>query len=176
MKFLYRYIWFSERLIESLGRLVSWLSLLLVVIICCDVVSRYLFNKSSVAIYELEWHIFSLIFLLGAAYALKHDRHVRVDVVYSRLSPKARAWINLVGTVVFLLPFCTVLLIEGWDFVSNSFRLLESSADAGGLPARYLIKSAIPGGFLLVTIQALTIICKSILIISDKPLNPANGG
>ena len=176
MKFLYRYITISERLVEALGRFASWLTLLLVVIICGDVISRYLFNKSSVAIYELEWHIFSMIFLLGAAYAFKHDRHVRVDVVYSRLSPKAQAWINLVGTVVLLLPFCVILLIEGWDFVTNSYRLLESSADAGGLPARYIIKSAIPVGFLFVTIQAFSVICKSILILTDRPLNPVDRG
>ncbi|MDH3709821.1 MAG: TRAP transporter small permease subunit [Cyclobacteriaceae bacterium] len=176
MKFLYRYITISERLVEALGRFASWLTLLLVVIICGDVISRYLFNKSSVAIYELEWHVFSLIFLLGASYAFKHDRHVRVDVVYSRLSPKAQAWINLVGTLILLLPFCTILLIEGWDFVSNSYRLLESSADAGGLPARYIIKSAIPVGFLFVIIQAFSVVCKSILILMDRPLNPVDRG
>ena len=176
MKFLRHYIAFADRLIEALGKAVSWLSAILVVLICYDVVSRYLFNKSSVAIYELEWHIFALIFLLGAAYAFKHDRHVRVDVIYSRLSEKSKAWINLIGTVVLLLPFCVIIIKSGFDFVSNSYRLLESSADAGGLPARYLIKAAIPLGFLFVAIQAISVIFRSILTINDQPLNPVNRG
>ena len=176
MKFLRQYIAVADRLVEAVGKAVSWLSALLVVLICYDVVSRYLFNKSSVAIYELEWHIFALIFLLGAAYAFKHDRHVRVDVIYSKLSEKSKAWINLIGTVVLLLPFCVILLKAGFDFVSNSYRLLESSADAGGLPARYLIKAAIPLGFLFVTVQAFSVIFRSILTIRDQPLKPEHRG
>ena len=176
MKFLRQYIAVADRLVEAVGKAVSWLTALLVVLICYDVVSRYLFNKSSVAIYELEWHIFALIFLIGAAYAFKHDRHVRVDVIYSKLSEKSKAWINLIGTVVLLLPFCVILLKAGFDFVSNSYRLLESSADAGGLPARYLIKAAIPLGFLFVTIQAFSVIFRSILIIRDQPLKPEHRG
>ena len=176
MKFLRQYIAFADSLIEALGKAVSWFSGILVVLICYDVVSRYLFNKSSVAIYELEWHIFALIFLLGAAYAFKHDRHVRVDVIYSRLSEKSKAWINLLGTVLLLLPFCVILIKSGFDFVSNSYRLLESSGDAGGLPARYVIKAAIPLGFLLVTIQAISVIFRSILTLNNQPLKPANRG
>lgn len=137
---------------------------------------RYLFNQSSVAIFELEWHVFSLIFLLGAGYALKHDRHVRVDVLYTRFSDKGQAWVNLLGTLIFLLPLSWILIVEGWDFVANSFRLLESSADAGGLPARYIIKSAIPLGFMLLTLQAINLIFKSLLVINEKPpINPRQG-
>ena len=159
------YIEFSNRLIEWWGSKVSWLTVILVLVICYDVVMRYLFNSSSVAIYEIEWHIFALIFLLGAAYALKHDRHVRVDVFYSRFSPKVKAVVNLIGTVFLLMPFCWILIVEGIDLVANSLRLSESSPDPGGLPARYLIKAAIPLGFTLLFIQAVSLALQSILVI-----------
>jgi TRAP-type mannitol/chloroaromatic compound transport system permease small subunit len=174
IKILNRYISLSNRIIEWTGRAVSWLTALLVLIICYDVVMRYLFNSSSVAIYELEWHIFALIFLLGAAYALKHNRHVRVDVFYSRYSPRAKAWVNLIGTILLLLPFCGILIMEGADFVANSVRLSESSPDPGGLPARYIIKAAIPAGFLLLFIQAISLTLESILDLIDVGQNPTN--
>jgi TRAP-type mannitol/chloroaromatic compound transport system permease small subunit len=165
IKLLEGYISISDKIIEWTGNKVSWLTALLVLIICYDVVMRYLFNSSSVAIYELEWHIFALIFLLGAAFALKHDRHVRVDVFYSRFPKMAKAWVNLVGTVLLLGPFCWILMVEGSDYMINSFRLLESSPDPGGLPARYIIKSAIPVGFTLVFIQAINLVFKNILVL-----------
>ena len=99
------YIELSNRIIEWCGTKISWLTVVLVLVICYDVIMRYLFNSSSVAIYELEWHIFALIFLLGAAYALKHDRHVRVDVLYCRFSRKSQAWINLFCTHIIFGPF-----------------------------------------------------------------------
>lgn len=171
IRFIEHYISFSDRFIEWVGNKVSWLTALLVLIICYDVVMRYLFNSSSVAIYELEWHIFALIFLLGAAFALKHDRHVRVDVFYSRFPKKAKAWVNLAGTILLLGPFCWILIIEGSDYVANSFRLLESSPDPGGLPARYVIKAAIPVGFSLVFIQAINWVFKNILVLVGAEQN-----
>ena len=165
IKLLEGYISISDKIIEWTGNKVSWLTALLVLIICYDVVMRYLFNSSSVAIYELEWHIFALIFLLGAAFALKHDRHVRVDVFYGRFPKMVKAWVNLVGTVLLLGPFCWILMVEGLDYVASSFWLFESSPDPGGLPARYIIKSAIPVGFSLVFIQAINLVFKNILIL-----------
>ena len=165
VKLLNGYITFSDKIIEWAGRSISWLTGLLVLIICYDVIMRYLFNSSSVAIYELEWHIFALIFLLGAAYTLKHDRHVRVDVFYSRFPKRAKAWVNLIGTVFLLGPFCWILIIQGSDFMTNSFGLSESSPDPGGLPARFLIKSAIPIGFLLLLIQAISLAFKCVLVL-----------
>ena len=159
------YIELSNRIIEWCGTKVSWLTVVLVLVICYDVIMRYLFNSSSVAIYELEWHIFALIFLLGAAYALKHDRHVRVDVLYCRFSRKSQAWINLLCTLLFLVPFCWILITQGIDFVSNSWRLSESSPDPGGLPARYLIKSAIPVGLALLFLQATSMALQNVLIL-----------
>lgn len=165
IKFLRAYIRLANRLMEWTGNLASWLTVLLVLIICYDVVMRYLFNSSSVAIYELEWHVFAMIFLLGAGFALKHDKHVRVDVFYSKFPETAKAWVNLTGTILLLFPFCLILITEGSDFVSNSFKLSESSPDPGGLPARYLIKAAIPIGVGLLFIQAISLACKSLLVL-----------
>ena len=156
-----------DQLNEAFGRGVAWLTTALVLVIGYDVAARYLFNSSSAGIVELEWHLFSFIFLLGAAYALKHDRHVRVDVFYQNFTPKQQAWVNLVGTVLFLLPFCFIVLREAWQFTLNAWLIRESSPDPGGLPARYVVKAAIPLGFLLLLLQALSLLFQSLLTLTD---------
>jgi len=167
-----QYIAGVDWLTERLGAVVSWLTALLVLLIGYDVIMRYLFNSSSAGIYELEWHLFSMIFLLGAGYALKHDRHVRVDVFYHRMSKKQQAWINLIGTLFLLVPLSVIIIKSGFDFAANSFRLQETSPDPGGLPARFLIKSVIPAGFVFVFLQALAWIMKSIVTLTDRSSNP----
>ncbi len=145
-----------EALSEFSGRLVAWLVLLLVLLISYDVAMRYLFQGGSVALQELEWHLFALIFLLGAAYTLKHDGHVRVDVFYqNRLGARGRAWVDLLGTLFFLLPFCLLVILSSWPFVHDAWQFHEASPDPGGLPARWLLKAAIPLGFLLLLLQGL---------------------
>lgn len=159
-----------EQLVEFFGRAVSWLTSGLALLICVDVVLRYLFNFSSASMFELEWHLFSLIFLLGAAYALKADKHVRVDIFYSRFSEKGKAWVNLIGTILFLIPLCVVVIMSSVPFVANSYNILEGSPDPGGLPFRFLVKAAIPIGFSLLLLQAISLCIRSIFIIRDKPL------
>ena len=156
-----------DRLNETVGRGVAWLTTVLVLVIGYDVAARYLFNTSWAGIVELEWHLFSFIFLLGAAYALKHDRHVRVDVFYQNFTPKQQAWVNLLGTLLFLLPFCFIVIRESWQFTANAWHIQEGSPDPGGLPARYVVKAAIPIGFLLLLLQALSLLFQSILTITD---------
>ena len=102
------------------------------------------------------------MFLLGAAWTLDQDKHVRVDLFYQRFGPKKKALINLIGTLIFLIPFCWVTLITSIDFVQSSFLLNETSPDPGGLPGRYLIKSAIPLGFGLLMLQGVVLILNSI--------------
>ncbi len=161
------------RLIETInswiGKAVAWLTFLLVILICADVALRYLFSFSQAGFYELEWHLFAAIFLLGAAYTLRYDKHVRVDVFYSRFDQRTKAWVNLIGTCIFLLPFCFVIVYTSLAFVADSYAILESSPDPGGLPYRFIIKSTIPIGFSLLLLQGLAEILKSIRII----LNPA---
>lgn len=147
---------------ESVGKIVSWLSILLVLLIGVDVVLRYIFNWNSSANQEMEWHLFAALFLLGAAYTLKHDKHVRVDVFYSQFSQKNKAWINLLGTLFFLLPFSGVIFWTSLSFVSDAWMINESSPEPGGLPARFIIKSCIPAGALLLFLQGISMALTSI--------------
>lgn len=149
----------------------AWLTTVLVLVICIDVVMRYFFNQSSAGMFELEWHLFAFIFLLGSAYTLKKDKHVRVDVFYSRFNARQKAWVNLLGCLLFLLPLCFVVVETSFSFVENSFRFNESSADPGGLPARYVVKSSITIGFALLFLQALSMIIKSVNTIFNPSEN-----
>lgn len=159
-----------DTLNEYVGKAVSWLTTILVLVICFDVVMRYLFTWSSAAVFELEWHVFASIFMVGSAYALKHDKHVRVDLFYSKFSEKKKAWVNLIGTLLFLFPFCIVIIWTSIPFVQNSFRILETSPDPGGLPARFIIKSTIPIGFILLLLQGVSIVTNSLkTIVNPKP-------
>lgn len=145
-----------DLLIHRIGAIVSWTSLLLVIVIVADVTLRYLFSITSAASFELEWHLFAILFLIGAAYTLQEDKHVRVDVFYHRYSQKRKAWVNLIGTSVLLLPFCVVTFWESLSFVEASYQLNETSPDPGGLPFRYLIKSLIPVSFLLLFLAGIS--------------------
>jgi len=162
-----------DNLNEAVGKGVAWLNTLLVLLICYDVIARYLFNSTFSAIIELEWHLFAFIFLVGAAYALKHDKHVRVDVFYANFTEKQQAWVNLLGTVFFLIPFCLIVIYTSIRFTGNAFAINEGSPDPGGLPARYVVKAAIPIGFTLLLLQAISLLIKSLLTLIHK--NPANG-
>jgi len=135
MNKLKKYIQFVDSMNERIGKFIAWLTLLLVLVVCFDVVTRYVIKFSSVGVQELEWHLFAIIFLMGGAYTLKHEKHVRVDIIYSRLSKKKQAVINLIGVGLFLIPFCLLIINSSIDFVWNSFIIGESSPDPGGLPA-----------------------------------------
>lgn len=159
-----------DKFTEYSGRIISWLILLLVLLTCYDVFMRYVFNSGTVALQELEWHLFALIFLLGGAYTLKHDEHVRVDVIFNSkyLNDQQRAWINIIGMVVFLAPFCILILISAWPFVQNAFWYQEGSPDPGGLPYRFVIKSSILIGFGLLLIQGFAELLRNILVLKQS--------
>ncbi len=159
-----------DTFIEWSGKTTSWLVLVLILLICYDVAMRYLFQQGSVALQELEWHLFALIFLLGAAYTLKHDEHVRVDILYQSrfMSDKKRAWVNILGTLFLLLPFCILILISSWPFVENSFYYNEGSPDPGGLPYRFLLKSSLLIAFSLLILQALADMFRNILTLNNN--------
>ena len=123
-----------------------------------DVTMRYLFRNGSVALQELEWHLFALVILFGAAYTLKHDEHVRVDLIYSsqRLSDRHRALIDIFGNLFFLLPFAAMIVWTSIPFAYEAFIYAEISPDPGGLTHRWILKAAIPVGFILLALQGLT--------------------
>ena len=140
---------------ELIGHAVAWAVVVMTLIVIYDVSMRFLFQMGSVMLQELEWHLFGLVFLLGAAYTLQQEGHVRVEVIYQKLSDRQQAIINIIGNVLFLAPLCIVVILSSWPFIANSFAYAETSPDPGGLPYRWLIKSAIPTGFFLLLLQAL---------------------
>ena len=164
---LYSIVRFLDGVSEWVGRVVSWLVLLMVVIIFYDVGMRYIFLQGSVALQELEWHLFALLFLLGAGYTLKHDDHVRVDVLYRSkyISTRHRIWINLLGGLLLLLPFCILVIVSSWPFVYSAYQFSEGSPDPGGLPYRFLIKAIIPLGFTLLLLQGVASILRNLLAL-----------
>ena len=158
-----------DRLNEWIGRAVMWLTFAMVLIGAYNAIVRYLdrytgLGLSSNTYIELQWYLYSVVFLLGAAYALRHDAHVRVDVLFARLGERGRAWINLLGTLLFLIPFCVFVLWTSWPSISNSWAVLEMSPDPGGLP-RYLIKTAIPVAFGLLLAQGVSMVIKQVAIL-----------
>ncbi len=147
----------TDRITDRLGRLISWLALVMVLIGAYNALARYLgrftgTHLSSNLYLELQWYLFSLLFLLGAGYALKEDAHVRVDVVYGRLRRRARARINVIGSAFMLIPFCIFVLWVSWPSIRNSWAIREVSPDPGGLP-RYPMKAVILACFVLLLAQ-----------------------
>ena len=123
-------------------------------------------QASSNTFIELQWYLFSLVFLLGAAYALKTGAHVRVDIFYNRISPTGKAWVNIAGTVVFLIPFCLLMISTSWPVVVDSWIRLEGSPDPGGLP-RYPLLTVVPLAFILLMIQGLASAAREAITIID---------
>jgi len=162
-----------DKFTEWSGRSVAWLVLAMVLLICYDVAMRYLLQQGSVALQELEWHLFALIFLLGSAYTLKHDEHVRVDIIYQshKLSDKHRALINITGILLFLMPFCILILISSWPFVESAYFYNEGSPDPGGLPYRYLLKASILIAFSMLILQGLAELLRNILKLQNTEAN-----
>ncbi|NNF03584.1 MAG: TRAP transporter small permease subunit [Rhodothermales bacterium] len=168
-----------DRFNDRFGRWLYWLTLAMVLIGSFNAVARYLDRWSGLGLssnmyLEAQWYLFSLVFLLGGAYALRHDAHVRVDILYSNLSRRGRAWVDLGGVVLFLIPFCLLMLWVAWPAVANSWRVLEMSPDPGGLP-RYPIKTAIPAAFILLLAQGLSMGIRSAAVLTGHAPVTARG-
>ena len=161
--------------ITRLGNSLAWLWMVLLLVIVANVVLRYAFGEGRIEFEEIQWHLYSVGFLLGLGYALQSDDHVRVDVVHERLSPRAQAWIELYGIVLLLLPFCTLILIYAVPFVSFSWAMDEVSASPGGLPLRWLIKAMLPIGFALLAMAAISRLIRvwCFLFGVPRPLPPS---
>jgi TRAP-type mannitol/chloroaromatic compound transport system permease small subunit len=155
---------------ERLGRFAYWLVLLMIGLGVWNVLGRYVGNAigqnlSTNALIESQWYLFDIVFLLGAAYTLRHNGHVRVDVFYARWSPKRRALADLIGTWLFLIPFSLLVIYFSWGAVLKSWMLWETSPDPGGLP-RYPIKTMIIVSFVLLIIQGVSQTIKSLARLS----------
>ena len=166
LKFIIR---FANAVNEWVGKSVSWLTLILVLLVCFDVGRRKLFDSSSAWGMELEWHLFAIIFLLGAGFAFKHDRHVRVDLFYVNFTDKDKAWTNLIGGIVFFIPWCILIIWVSYFYALGSFVDMEESPDPDGLPFRFIIKFAVTVGIGLLLLQGFASICESVLVLIEKP-------
>ncbi len=132
------------KLIDMIGYLCGLLMILMVLNVFYDVVMRYVFSNASIGMQELEWHLFATMFMFGIGYTLKQGGHVRVDIFYERLSPNAQAWIDIFGTLIFAIPFTALIVYYGYGYAADAFQMGEGSADPGGLPHRWVIRSVIP--------------------------------
>ena len=158
------------------GTAVSWLAVVLIVIGTINTILRYLggwlhLSLTSNAMGEIQWMLYAAMFLLGAGWVLKEDAHVRVDVLYERFSPRRRAWINLLGTLFLLLPFCAFGFWISWDYVIDSVRTLETTADAGQLPI-WPAKTLILLGFFFLGIQGLALAIRSLMTLGEPSSQP----
>lgn len=165
---MYKIINFLDWVGEKVGSLVSWISVVLAIIIGLDVVIRYVFRFTNVWMVEIEVYLFGMLFLLASGYTFKHEKHVRVDVFYSKLSKKGKAWVDLLGGICLLIPWCYVVIVSSWYYGLSSFLINETSAQPGGLPALYVLKFCVTIGFVFLLLQGVAHILKSIQIIVNN--------
>ena len=172
MKTLLRLSGHIDALNERVGRLTYWLILVMVLVSAGNASVRYAFDRSSNAWLEIQWYLFSAVFLLGAGYTLLHNQHVRIDVISGRLSKRARAWIDVLGTLFFLLPMAIAIMWMSWPVFVQSYQLHEESSNAGGLivwPARLMV----PVGFVLLVLQGISELIKRVAFLRGLIPDPS---
>jgi len=161
----------ASRVIDAVngwfGTLATWLVLFACLISTGNAISRYAFSNSSNAWLEVQWYMFAAMVFFGAPYVLKVNEHVRVDVIYSALPKRGRIWIDIIGSILFLLPFCAVLLYFTWPWFVDSWSIGEGSSSAGGL-VRWPVKLMLPLGFALLALQGLSELIKRIAALTDS--------
>lgn len=155
-------IHFAESISVFTGKSVAWLTLIMMLTMCLIVLLRYGFNIGSIALQESVLYLHALVFMLGAAYTFKDDEHVRVDVFYRTFSDRRKAWVNIIGGLVLLLPVSLYTAFLSYEYVNASWRVLETSQEPGGLPFIYLLKTLIPLMMLTLIIQGVVDILKNI--------------
>lgn len=161
MIFLSRIAAFCDALNEALGKAVRWLALLMVLMMCFNVAMRYLFASGLPWQQELVRYFHAVLFLAAAGYTLKHEGHVRVDVFYQNFTPTRRAWVNLLGTLLFLFPVSVALIYFSWDYVLNSWNIYEASGEYRGMPGVFLLKTCIWLAAATLMVQGISVIVHS---------------
>lgn len=147
---------FIDKGIKYLGYFTAFILCILVLLVVYDATARYLFSTGSIALQELEWHLFDVVILFGIAYTLRENAHVRVDIFYASYSEKTKALINIISSLFFILPFSFLIIYIGLDFVSQSFVQNECSSNPGGLEYRFLVKSLMSLSFIFLALQAIS--------------------
>ena len=160
-----------DALNERIGRSVLWLVLFAALISAGNAIVRKTFNASSNAFLEIQWYLFSAIFLLCAGYTLLHDEHVRIDLFSARCSPRTRAWIDVAGALLFLLPMSLVLMRLSWPVFVDAWTSKEISGNAGGL-LRWPVKLLMPVGFALLALQGVSELVKRIAFLAGRAPDP----
>lgn len=150
---------------KILGNVTAVLMLLMMINVFLDVILRYFFSSGSIGLQEMEWHLFSVMFLVGIAYALNEEAHVRVDFLYDNMKEKKKAYINVFGTIFMLIPFAILIIYGSYEFVYDAYLFSEISEDPGGLTHRWIIKFMIPFSFFLLFLSSIGYIYKNIQII-----------
>ncbi|MDB2414600.1 TRAP transporter small permease subunit [Rickettsiales bacterium] len=153
---------------NNIGRYMSWLALLMVIVMCFNVISRYVLNTTLVWQQELVGYMHAILFLSTAGYTLLGDGHVRVDVFYQNFSEKRKALVNLLGTLFFLIPVCLCIAIYSGDFILNSWDILEGSSEYDGLPGLFILKSFIWFFCASMVLQGVSVICRSFDILNKS--------
>jgi TRAP-type mannitol/chloroaromatic compound transport system permease small subunit len=169
MPVLRAWVHYIDRFTDRSGRLLAWLALAMALVTTVVVVQRYGFNVGSIAAQEAVTYMHGCLFMLGAAYALKTDSHVRVDIFYRNFSPRTRAWVNSLGGIVFLLPLCAFIGFASWNYVSESWLIRETSPEPGGIPAVFLLKSLIPLMAFNLFLQGLAETLRNALLLVEEP-------
>ena len=163
---------------RKVGQVISWLTLLLVMLVMTVVISRYLLGVGSIAIQESVSYVHAIIFMLGLAFTLQQGGHVRVDIFYREFSPQRKALVDLIGATIFLLPFCGIILFGSWDYVMASWSIKETSSETGGIAAVYLLKTLMIIMPIILGLQGIAQMIDSILVLTKAHENiaePNNG-
>lgn len=158
---------FIDAFTEATGRALAWCIPIMMLVTAAVVVMRYGFGYGLTAMQESVSYLHGSVFMLGAAYALKHGAHVRVDIFYQRFSPRQRAWIDSLGTLIFLLPLCGLIFLSSWDFSAKAWEIREASVEPGGIPAVFLLKSLIPLMAINLALQGLAELLRNALVLIE---------
>ena len=158
-----------DKLNEKIGALANWMVLVACVVSAGNAMVRYAYDSSSNAWLEVQWYMFAVIVMFGAAYTLKRNEHVRVDLFYMTLSRRGQLWIDILGTIFFLMPTCAILAWLSWPFFMQAYNVNEHSSNAGGL-LRWPIKIVMPVGFVLVALQGLSELIKRVAFLNGHPV------
>ncbi|MGI1679521.1 MAG: TRAP transporter small permease subunit [Cellvibrionaceae bacterium] len=154
-----------DNVTEQLGRAVAWLTILMALMTFILVFVRYVLKLNSIALQESVVYMHCLVFLLGIGFTLKANEHVRVDIFYRNFSEQKKAWIDCIGSIIFLLPICAFLFFISFGFVAGSWQNLEGSSEAGGIPAVFLLKTLIPLTAITAGLQGISLTLRNILFL-----------
>jgi TRAP-type mannitol/chloroaromatic compound transport system permease small subunit len=156
-----------DRLNERIGGVCNWLVLAACIVSAANAMIRYAFSYSSNGYLELQWYMFAILVMFGASYTFRRNEHVRVEILYVMLSERGQLWLDLIGTLFFLIPSCLLLSYLSWPFFADSYHTLEMSGNAGGL-VRWPIKAVLPAGFALLALQGFSEVIKRIAALQGE--------